>query len=461
MTTSILSASRVSKSFGSKRAVDDVTVSIEAGEVVAIVGENGAGKTTLIRIVAGELEADSGRVELQGRAGFVHQHFMLVNDFSIVENLALGTGDGRPLRSRSALERQAEAIIAQSGIALADVRRLAASLAVGEKSKLELIKAIARRPSLLILDEPTSVLTPYESADLFRVMRELAAGGAAVAFISHKLGEVLEVATRIVVMRAGRLVAESEDRRVSAAELAAAMIGELPSTSSRRVMTTACPPRTVIRFSDVHGDQLDGLSLEVRQGEIVAIAGVAGNGQVELAAMLRGLKSPRSGSITMEASRLGFIPEDRTTEGVVAEMSIAENLALTQARWQPRAARRRATALIAAYGIRAESADQLAGSLSGGNQQKVLLARELETNPDAVVAAEPTRGLDIEAAHFVHEKLLYAAQRGAAILLITSDLDEVFALAEAIHVIYRGRLSERLTPAEAGVRIAELMAGIA
>src|ERR1051326_3352623 len=422
---------RVRKSFGATRAVDDVSLEIEAREIVGLVGENGAGKTTLMRIVAGELAADAGSVSTPSRIGFVHQHFMLVNDFTIAENLALATG---------ASPRDAERIIADSGIELRDVTRRARDLSVGEKSKLELIKAIARKPELLILDEPTSVLTPYESDELFRVMRRFAREGTAVVFISHKVREVIEVAPRGVVRRRGRVVVESS--KMTAEELAAAMVAT-PVILSREDGERAA------------GDRNPGPSPSARFGMtagagILAIVGVAGNGQRELAdAYLR--EHPRA--------RLGFIPEDRTRDGLVAEMSIAENVALVADDW--RAAIRRTPALIDQYSIRAESARQSAGALSGGNQQKVILARELDRAPELIVAAEPTRGLDIEATRFVHEQLRRAANRGTKIVLITSDLDEAFALADAIQVIYRGNLSERMTPAEASSRVAALMAGLA
>jgi len=418
----VLRVDHVSKSFGATRAVDDVSLVIEPGDIVGLVGENGAGKTTLMRIVAGELAADSGTIVWIGAPaplGFVHQHFMLVGDFTIAENLALATG-ARPA--------DAAAIIAASGIELGDVTRRARDLSVGEKSKLELIKAIARSPRLLILDEPTSVLTPFESEELFRVMRRTAANGTAVVFISHKVREVIEVATRVVVMRRGRIVADSP--KMTAEELTAAMF---------------------VGQTFVSGPNEDPPGQTGMPGpHILAIVGVAGNGQRELAdRLLR--EHPRS--------RLGFIAEDRTRDGLVAEMSIAENVALVADDW--RRAMRRAAELIDLYSIRAQNAAQPAGALSGGNQQKVILARELDRAPELIVAAEPTRGLDIDATRFVHEQLRSAANRGAKIVLITSDLDEAFALADEIQVIYRGKLSERMTPSEASERVASLMAGVA
>jgi ABC-type uncharacterized transport system ATPase subunit len=417
-----------------------------------------------MRIVAGELRADSGTVALDGAAGFVHQHFLLVNDFTIAENLALATRTS---------PREAERIIAATGIALGDVTRRAAALAVGEKAKLELIKAIARKPSLLILDEPTSVLTPFEAEELFAVMRRLAAEGTAVVFITHKIREVLAVATRVVVMRRGRVV---EGVAVDANAIAEAMVSHPPESilaarSAARIWRPFSPgtgggENQVLRTTPPPGslaharDDTTGIAAAMPSkasstatrtpAKILAIVGVAGNGQRELAERYLA---------THPRARLGFIPEDRTRDGLVAEMSIAENVALTAADW--RAAVRRTPHLIDQYSIRAQSPRQAAGALSGGNQQKVLLARELDREPELIVAAEPTRGLDVEATRFVREQLRAAAARGAEVVLITSDLDEAFELAEAIQVIYRGKLSERMTPAEATSRVAALMAGLA
>jgi simple sugar transport system ATP-binding protein len=404
----VLTLHAITKRFGDNVAVDDVTLEIRGGEILALVGENGAGKTTLMRIASGELTPDVGSIERGGAIGFVHQHFLLVSDFTIAENLALQrTWSFASLRK---LEDQAERIIAATGIELRGVSRRVEDLSVGEKSKLELIKAIAKKPRVLILDEPTSVLTPAESQELFAVMRRIASEGAAVVFISHKLPEVLEIAQRIVVMRGGRVVVDTKS--MTAEELARAMV-DAP------VITSTTP-----------------------MNNIRAIVGVAGNGQTELAECFRA-----------EHPDAGLIPEDRTRDGIIAEMSIAENLALRT--------KIDAETLIGHYSIKARNAKQKAGSLSGGNQQKVVLARELSRKPRMILAAEPTRGLDIEATAFVHEQLRAAASAGASILLITSDLDEAFALADSIQVIYRGALSEPMPPAVAREKVGALMAGLA
>lgn len=419
----MLTLSHIRKSFGTTVALDDVSLTIAPGEVAGIIGENGAGKTTLMRVIAGEIAPDAGSVQIDGAVGFVHQHFMLVNEFTVAENIGLVCG----------LKRDPAEVIRESGIRLESPERLVRDLSVGEKAKLELIKASARRPRILILDEPTSVLTPDETAEIFAVTRRLAAEGTSVLLISHKIREVLSVATRTVVMRRGRIVGEN----LTADQMAASMVEVGPgSAATRRRFEGAGEP--------VHSEG----NLSVFPGEIVAIIGVAGNGQTELAEKLRD---------SLPRAIAAHIPEDRTRDGLIAEMSIAENIALATGL---RGANARAQRLIAAYRMRAESPRQRAGSLSGGNQQKLLLARELDRQPEIVVAAEPTRGLDVESTRFVHDELRDAAGRGAAILLITSDLDEAFSLAGAVHVIFRGRLSERLTPEQAAARAGRLMAGL-
>lgn len=435
-----ISLAHITKFFGGNRAVDDVSLDLRRGEILGLVGENGAGKTTLMRIATSELTPDSGSVASEGGVALVHQHFLLVNELTIAENLALVLSKRFRYATLSTIEREAAETIAATGIDLGDVSRRVEELSVGEKSKLELVKAIAGKPDTLILDEPTSVLTPNESEELFRVMRLLAAKGTAVVFISHKLREVLAVAERIVVMRQGRLVAETLATETTAAQLASIMV------------PTGTPPPVAVHEQEesTESPAFPFEGLEVHAGEIVAIVGVAGNGQSELAAKLRA-----------QMPDCGHIPEDRTRDGIIAEMTITENLALKTKRWKRREATRHAEQMIELYSIRAHSPQQRAGDLSGGNQQKVILARELAPHPRVIVAAEPTRGLDIEAARFVHAQIRNAADAHAAIVLITSDLDEAFILADAMHVIYRGRLSERMSPHDAASRVANLMAGVA
>lgn len=479
----------IRKSFGAVCAVRDAFFSITEGEVVALLGENGAGKSTLMRIAAGLLAPDGGTISIDGervvldrQAGatrhgiaMVPQHFALMDAFSVADNLALAAIDLPALYSGSRLESAAEAIVARSGIAIGRLDRRVAELSVGEKAKLELAKALARRPRLLILDEPTSVLTPMEVGELFDSLRGLAAAGLAIVLITHKLPEAFAIAQRVVVMRGGAIISGATIDATSPAEVAALMVppAERPPA---RVRTPPGEPVLSLRgVSTMSGERqvaLDGIRLEIRAGEVVAIAGVAGNGQTELGALLRGLVLPKEGAIEILGRRVtprdlfqrrdvGHIPEDRAADGLVEELTLGENLALGDPRWSRRDGRRAAEKAIESFAIRASSPDQPAGTLSGGNQQKLLLARELTRAPRLVVAAEPTRGLDLRSAADVRARLAAAAAEGAAVLLITSDLDEAFALADSVCVMYRGRLSPRMPAGDSRDRVASLMAGVA
>ena len=428
----MLELRHIVKRFGATTAVDDVSLTIARGEIVGLVGENGAGKTTLMRIAAGEITPDHGEVQ-RGTVGFVHQHFTLVPEFTIAENLALATSRTFRFTSRAALEREARQTIATSGIRLDDVSRRAGDLAVGEKAKLELIKAVALRPEVLILDEPTSVLTPIETSELFDVIRGL---GTAVVFISHKVREVVEIAQRVVVMRGGRVVAEGTG--MTASEIADAMVarvrtpsppGSPPTLESRSHGARVSSPAQILSYEN----------LTLHPGEIVAIVGVAGNGQSELVEHLR----------TTLTGRVGFIPEDRTRDALVEEMSIAENLALGAATWRRSDAVRNALNLIALYRIRARGPWQHAGELSGGNQQKVVLAKWLATEPRILIMDEPTRGIDVGAKSEIHALMSVLAARGLGILMISSELPEVLGMSDRVLVMKNGTLVAEFDRAQA------------
>ncbi|HEX8552971.1 MAG TPA: ATP-binding cassette domain-containing protein [Abditibacteriaceae bacterium] len=466
MSDFVLDLRGVSKTFGDFAALLNVDFQVHTGEIVALLGENGAGKSTLLNIVAGNLAPSTGELLFDGaplsRAaaiGVVHQHFRLVPAFSVAENLALAAPAESALFHAADWNTRATEWAAQLGWKL-DGAALVSSLGVGEQQRVEIIKALfcqSRKTRLLLLDEPTANLTPDEARDLFRVVHKLREDGCAVVFVSHKLNEVLELCDRVEVLRHGEIVGSRTAGKTSAEELAALMVGE----SARIAESTAKIDRTfptsdspvAIQLHDVSCGQLRAVNLTVRAGEIVAIAGVDGNGQRDLVDVLSGVRTLLQGRIEA-TGRIAVVPPDRNTEGTVRTFDIAENFALDsefRARFRRRfsfdwrGARERARTLGAQFDVRSpRAADQLdraqASQLSGGNAQKVVLARALDSQSPVLVAADPTRGLDIGATRFVHAQLREAAARGVAVLLISSDLDEALFLGDRIGALYEGQL---------------------
>ena len=480
----VLELQGITKRFGGLLANDGIDLELRRGEVLALLGENGAGKTTLMSILFGHYVADAGTVRVAGPdgtlkplppgsphaalaagIGMVHQHFALASHLTAFENILLGT---EPLwawrqRRRQARER-IEALMTAAGLAVPlDVP--AGSLSVGERQRIEILKALYRDARMLILDEPTAVLAPDEAERLFATLARLAADGLAILFISHKLDEVMRLSQRIVVLRAGRKVAEVATAATTPAAIAEAMVGRAVALPRREPGTSGT---MVLELDGVdvpmpRGISATGLTLAVRAHEILGIAGVSGNGQRALAALLAGMAPPRGGTIRLNgapwpqaspravmAAGVGRVPEDRLAEGVVAELSLAENLILETARapafqrlgfLRRGAVRAHAERLIAAWDVRCQGPDQRIGLLSGGNIQKLLLGRVLEAEPGLLLADQPTRGLDVGAVAFVHGRLLEARRRGAAIVLISEDLDELLRLSDRIAVMHRGRLS--------------------
>jgi len=488
----LLRAESVTKRFGALTACDRVDLELRGGEILALLGENGAGKTTLMNILFGHYTADEGRILVAGPdgalaplppgsphaalaagIGMVHQHFTLADNLSGFDNITLGTERLlRFARRRGDARARLQERMRDAGIAV-DLDTPTGRLAVGERQRVEILKALYRGARILILDEPTAVLTPPESENLFATLRRLAAGGLAVVFISHKLKEVLAAADRIAVLRAGAKVADLPRAGVDAASLAERMVGRAVQTPRREPVELGPPLLELAGVSapDPAGRQgLAEASLTIRAGEIIGVAGVAGNGQRALAALLCGLVRPQAGTVRVGGeplrrfaphaivrAGLGRIPEDRHRDGVVGAMRIWENLAIENIRGAQAqrlgflrfaALKARARQLIAAYDVRCPGPDAEARTLSGGNIQKLILARVLDRAPRVILADQPTRGLDVGAVAAIHRRLLDARANGAGILLISEDLDELFALADRIAVLYRGRLTDA-EPAEA------------
>lgn len=485
----------ICKQFGDLIASDHVNFSLRRGEIHALLGENGAGKTTLMRILYGLYHADSGEILVKGRPveinspktaiklgiGMVTQHFALLPPLTVTENVVLGYTGHFQLKLDQA--HQQVAVAAQKfGIEVEPTARVK-DLSVGQRQRVEILKALYRQAEVLILDEPTAVLVPQEVGQLFESLQRLQAGGLSVIFISHKLNEVKSITNRVTVLRHGQNAGTVETQATSQAELAKMMVGRETFGVSRAL--NGAPGEPVLQLSGVAAVDNKGLpalkniTLEVRAGEIMGLAGVSGNGQVELAQVLDGTRPASSGRITVGgqeitnrgpakimAAGVGRIPEDRH-ESVVAELSVAQNMALEhldnftgRGVLNKAALRHHAEKLIREYQIKASPQDKIR-TLSGGNMQKVILARVLERHPKVIIVAQPTRGLDVGATEYVRGKLLEQRQRGAAILLISEDLDEILELADTIAVIYEGDLMAIL-PAEQAEpeRLGLLMSGV-
>jgi len=472
----VLRMEGITKRFGSLLANDGISLALQAGEVLALLGENGAGKSTLVSILFGHYASDAGRIEVAGRElppaqpraalaagiGMVHQHFTLADNLTVLDNVMLGSEPlWQPFSRRAAARARLLDVAGRFGLPVAP-DALVATLSVGERQRVEILKALYRGARILILDEPTAVLTPQESESLFRTLADMVAQGLSVIFISHKLAEVLRVAQRVVVLRAGRVVAQERTDRTDAAELARWMVGQDVALPQARPGTFA--DRSVVcALHDVHAgegrDRLQGVSLALRRGEITAVAGVSGNGQLALAEVLGGMRGVRSGRVELPPDGIARIPEDRHGTGVIGDLPVWENAVSERLRsrafrhgpWIRRqAARAHARAIEQAFDVRGAGLDAPARALSGGNMQKLILGRALlapdGSAPRLIVAHQPTWGLDVGAVAYVQQQLLSARDAGAAVLLISDDLDEVFALGDRIAVMHAGHLTEALPP---------------
>ncbi|NLK08667.1 MAG: ABC transporter ATP-binding protein [Firmicutes bacterium] len=477
----------ITKTFPGVVANDGINIKFHAGEVHALLGENGAGKTTLMNILYGLYPPDSGEILIEGiphtiaspldalklGIGMVHQHFMLVHPFTVAENIVLGE---EPSQKRWFLDmkravRDVEKLSAQYGFQV-DPNAKVQDISVGMQQRVEILKALYRGAEVLILDEPTAVLTPQEVEELRQITDNLAKTGKTIIFITHKLQEVMAMSQRITVIQKGRVIDTVRTDSTGPVELARMMVGR--DVVFKLAKKEQAPGSTVLRLENVHAederglDALKGIDLEIRRGEIVGIAGIDGNGQRELAEVLIGARRVNMGRIlfngqdvtaqglrTRRELGISSIPEDRRQRGLILDFSLAENAVLGKHHQTPfrkgirqniEAVREYGCSLLARYDVRSAGISTTAGSLSGGNQQKLVVGRELDSDPDILVAAQPTRGLDIGAIEFVHQKLLEQRMQGKGVLLISLELEELLNLSDRLLVIYEGRLVAEVLP---------------
>jgi simple sugar transport system ATP-binding protein len=477
----LLSMEAITKVFPGVVANDGVTLSLEAGEVHAFVGENGAGKTTLMRILYGLLRPDSGTIRLDGEPiqirnprdairrgiGMVHQHFMLVPPFSAIENIVLGEETHTAgILNMAEPERKIHELMRDNGLHV-DLHARVEDLPVGLQQRVEILKILYRGARVLIFDEPTAVLTPQETGELFQTFRDMARQGRGIVFISHKLDEVLEIADRITVIRRGRVVKTLERGEATKPLIAELMVGkpvllhvERPPQASGRMVLEV---RDLSVAADHGLTPLVSVSLRVRAGEIYGIAGVEGNGQGTLIRAIAERLRPTSGDVLLEGQSIAdwdvrrrreagiaHVPEDRHRYGLLLPFAVSDNCALGRHHQRPfvgslawinyRAIRDHASRLVSDYDVRTPTVATPASALSGGNQQKLILAREISAHPKLLLASQPTRGVDVGATEFIYRQLVQARSQGSAVLLVSADLDEILALSDRIGVIYRGRI---------------------
>jgi general nucleoside transport system ATP-binding protein len=501
--TIVLETRGITKRFPGVLANDKVDLTLHEGEILALLGENGAGKSTLMNIIYGLYQPDEGEIWLKGEqvalknpreairrgVGMVHQHFQLVPVMTVAENVMLGSEITRWFGRISRRDAAARVKDLSEKYKLAvPPRAVVENLPVGMQQRVEIIKALYRQADILILDEPTAVLTPQEAEDLFRIMRDLKAQGVSIIFITHKLKEVLAIADSIAVMRNGQMVGTTTPDQATEASLAEMMVGRKVILQVEKGAAHLGEPVLTVEDLHVHDDQqhhvVRGLSLTVQAGEILGVAGVQGNGQREFVEALTGLRRAKSGRILLEGQNItnksprhitelgtAHIPEDREKHGLVGAYSIADNMVLNRYFRRPYARgmvmnhdriRQESKALVAEYDVRTPSVDTPASNLSGGNKQKVIVAREFSREVKLLVANQPTRGIDVGSIEFIHKQIVAQRDRGVAVLLVSAELDEVLGLADRVAVMYEGRIVQILPIAEATrERVGLLMAGSA
>jgi general nucleoside transport system ATP-binding protein len=489
----------ITKRFGALVANDSIDFELRRGEIHALLGENGAGKSTLMNVLYGLHHPDEGEIRLDGEPvridsarhaiglgiGMVHQHFMLVPVMTVAENLVLGTEPTRgPLLDYKTAAAQTRELSGRFGLAV-DPDATVEDLGVGAQQRVEILRALFRGAKVLVLDEPTAVLTAQESQDLFRVLRTLKGEGTSIVFISHKLNEVLDVADRVTVLRRGKKIDTVPTEGATERSLASLMVGREVLLQVEKSERAPGEPLLEVRDLHVKDDRglpaVRGLSLTVRAGEIVGLAGVDENGQSQLVEAITGLRKIESGSVIVAgkditgcsaldaiSAGVGHIAEDRHARGLVLQFDLAENLSLLEYRspemsrgpfLSPRRLAERARKLLSDYDVRGGDTGTPASSLSGGNQQKVVIARELSADPKVLIAAQPTRGLDVGAIEFVHRRLVEERDKGRAILLVSLELEEVRSLSDRALVIYEGEIATELPPSASEEEFGVFMTG--
>ena len=483
MNESILNLSKITKRFGPVVANENISFSLGRGEIVALLGENGAGKTTLMSILFGHYVADSGIVEVFGKklvpgspraaleagVGMVHQHFTLADNMSVLDNIMLGTESLAGLKSNPrGAQKKLNRLMERFGLTI-NSKALVKDLSVGEQQRVEILKVLYRDAKVLILDEPTAVLTPQESDRLFEIIAQMVKEGLSVIFITHKMREVMAASHRCIVLRRGQVVFESLTKDTDPNALAKAMVGvEIPQTIRQRQLpgneVLALRGITLVNEKNGKKKSIKNLNLSLRSNVIIGIAGVSGNGQSQLADIISGLINTYEGKIFLDSKEIknisprrmikegvGRIPDDRNGTGLICDMTIMENIVSDTYGEDPfskrgflqfKAMAARAKKLVKKFDVRCPNINIPIQKLSGGNMQKLILARELSGSPRIILANQPTWGLDVGAAAYVHKQLMKAAEQGAGIILISEDLDELFQVADQIQVMYRGRLSD-------------------
>ena len=490
----------ISKSFGPVRANKNINIFAKGGEILGLLGENGAGKTTLMNILSGLYQPDSGDILINGNKkifnspkdaissgiGMVHQHFMLVPIFSVTENVILGneeTGFANFLKL-SESERKVKEISEKYSL-FVDPKEIIERLPVGSQQRVEIIKVLFRSAEVLIFDEPTAVLTPQEVAELFNIMNSLKTTGKAIIFITHKLHEVLEICDRISILRAGEIVGEADPKVASNKELANMMVGRPVNLSLERRSSKPGKILLDVKNLSVLSEKLDlavsDISFDVKEGEIVGVAGVQGNGQTELVEALTGLRSSLSGKISYFGEKVPnlnprkihqigvrHIPEDRQKSGIIGNFSVSENLILNNYYTAPYSKYLKmdwdvvgieSQKIIKSFDIRTPSNETLAQNLSGGNQQKLVVGREMSSHVDFLIASQPTRGIDVGSIEYIHEQLIKSRNAGKGILLVSTELEEILALSDRILVLFRGQIIEKFGSNPAPEQIGLAMAG--